>query len=389
MKKLFLLLTIFICMSYITSSQTIIESNNQFTFDFYKKIKANSNFIFSPASITSAMAMTYVGAKENTLKEISNTFYFNTNLDEFHKDFNSLTQFNINKSSDLQFYNANSIWIDKNLTMNSDYLSNNKKYYSGSAFLEDFNFYPEKARININNWVEKNTNNKITELLKPSSITSSTRLVLVNAIYFKGSWNKQFNESNNTKEDFQVAKRDFQQKTFMNTQINSWYYEDKYAEIIDIPYSDNKYSMMIILPKSYRRMKCLERKLKNDYYNNYTQKRERKRIILSIPKFDMESDYELNETLQSMGIKDAFNSSADFTGITESERLYISNVIHKAKIIVDEEGTEAAAATAVIMRKTSVMLESVEFKANRPFIYILRNNETNCIYFMGKVVNPN
>jgi serpin B len=376
-------------MSYITSSQTIIESNNQFTFDFYKKIKSNGNFIFSPASITSAMAMTYVGAKENTLKEISNTFYFNTNLNEFHKDFNSLTQFNINKSSDLQFYNANSIWIDKNLKMNSDYLSNNKKYYSGSAFLEDFNFYPEKARLNINNWVEKNTNNKITELLKPSSITSSTRMVLVNAIYFKGSWDKQFNEKNNTKEDFQVSKRNFQQKTFMNTQINSWYYEDKYAEIIDIPYSDNKYSMMIILPKSYRRMKCLERKLNDDYYKNYTQKRESKRIILSIPKFDMESDYELNETLQKMGIKDAFNSSADFTGITESERLYISNVIHKAKITVNEEGTEAAAATAVVMRKTSVMIESVEFKANRPFIYILRNNENNCIYFMGKVVNPN
>lgn len=388
MKKVLLALAIVSLCNSIGLTQTLIESNNKFSFDVYKKIKSNENFIFSPASITSAMGMTYAGSKGNTLLEISKTFHFNPNLTDFHKDFNSLSQFNLNKSSNLKFHNANSIWIDKSLNINDDYLSINKKYYAGSAYFEDFVNEPDNARNKINTWVEKQTNNKITNLLKPSSISSSTRLVLVNTIYFKGPWKKQFKEKNNTIEDFQVGKRTYEKKTFMNAGITSWYYQDKYAEIIDILYSDSQYSLMIILPKKYRRMKCLERKLDYDYYLNYTQQKQKKKINLSIPKFDIETDFDLNETLKKMGIKDAFDSRADFSGITQSEQLFISKVLHKAKITVDEEGTEAAAATAVVMRKTSILAETVDFKANRPFIYILRNNQTNCIYFMGKVVNP-
>lgn len=388
MKKTLLILAFFTLISNIGYSQNIIESNNKFSFDIYKKIKTNENFIFSPASITSAMGMTYAGSKGNTLAEISKVFHFNPSLDEFHKDFRFLTQFNTIKTSNLEFHSANSIWIDKSLRIKDEYMDINKKFYSGSAFLEDFVNKPDIARNHINKWVEKQTNNKITNLLKPSSIASSTRLVLVNAIYFKGPWDKAFNEKNNTKEDFQIERRTFEEKTFMNTQVNSWYYQDKYAEIIDIPYSDKRYSLMIILPKKYRRMKCVEKKLCYNYYINYTKQKQKKKINLSIPKFEIESDFDLNETLIKMGIKDAFNSTADFSGISESEKLYISKVLHKAKISIDEKGTEAAAATAVVMRKTSILAETVDFKANRPFIYILRNNQTNSIYFMGKVVNP-
>ena len=382
MKKSLLLLALIFGINHTAFNQVIIQSNNKFCFDFYKKIKSNENFIFSPASITSAMAMTYAGAKGNTSEEISNTFYFNKNLDEFHKDFYSLSQFSINKSSDLIFHNANSLWIDKSLKINDDFLKTNKKYYAGTSYSEDFIYNPDLARKTINNWVSKKTNNKITNLLKPTHITNSTRLVLVNAMYFKGSWNKKFQEKNNTEENFQIAKREYEKKTFMNTSINSWYYEDKYAQIIDIPYTDRNYSLMIILPKKYRNLRKIEKRLSYDYYENYITNKVRKKIILSLPKFDLESYFDLNKTLQSMGINDAFKSSADFSGITETEQLYISNVLHKAKIIVQEDGT------AVVMRKTSALIESVNFKANRSFIYILRNNKNNCIYFMGKVVNP-
>lgn len=389
MKKLFFILIMSAFMSNV-HSQSIIESNNRFCFDIYQKIKQNENYIFSPASITSAMAMTYSGAKNNTFKEIGDVFYFNKDINEFNKDFSKLTEFNLIERSNLQFSNANSIWFEESLELNKQFLEVNKQFYSGSAYQENFITEPEKARNNINSWVEDKTNNKIKNLLKPSAITNETRLVLVNALYFKGPWDKQFNEKNNTIDDFQIRPEVFNKVTFMNTTLSTWYYEDKYAQIVDIPYSDSKFSLMIIMPKSFFKLRRFENKIFNyEYYMNYNANKVRKGVKLSIPKFDIESDFDLNETLIKMGVKDAFSGSADFSGITSKEQLVISNVIHKAKIIVNEEGTEAAAATAVIMRKTSMLLDEVKFKVNKPFIYILRNNENNCIYFFGKVVSPN
>jgi serpin B len=387
MKKGLLIFVLLSCTNFLFAQQ-IVESNNKFSFDAYQKIKKNENFIFSPFSISSAIAMTYAGSKNNTLTEISEVFYFNKNLNNFHKDFKNLSEFKSNKNSKVQFYSANSIWIDKDLKLEDTYLTINKKFYSGIAYLQDFQNFPEKSRVKINTWVEKNTNNKITDLLKSSDIDISTRLVLVNALYFNGSWDKQFKKEENTIEKFQIGKRIFEDKTFMNATINSSYYEDKLAEIIDIYYSNAKYSLMIIIPKSYRKMKKFEKSLSFEYYMQLEKMKKMKRVNLSIPKFEIETDLNLNETLQRMGIKDAFNSSADFSGITTQEKLYISNVVHKAKITVTENGTEAAAATAVVMRKTSFIADQVDLKIDKPFIYILRNTENNCIYFMGKIVNP-
>jgi len=388
MKK-YILILVFLANVNLLFSQQIIESNNKFSFDIYKQLKnKNENFILSPFSISSAMAMTYAGSKNNTLSEISKTFYFNQNLKDFHKDFNNLYSSNHNKKSKVQFYSANSIWIHKNLNLKADYLSINKQFYSGTAFFEDFQNNPEKSRININGWVEKNTNKQISNLLKPSDITQSTRLVLVNALYFNGSWDKQFKEEQNTTENFQISRKKFEKKTFMNTAVNTTYYEDKIAEIININYVDSRYSMMIIMPKSFKKMRKLEKTLSYEYYMKIDEEGVNQRINLSIPKFKIETDINLNEILQNMGINDAFNSSADFSGITSEEKLYISNVVHKAKIEVSENGTEAAAATAVVMRKTAFLPAQVDIKINRPFIYFIRNTENNCIYFMGKVINP-
>jgi len=383
-------LSIFLQPAIAQNNTSIIESNNQFSFDIYKKLKnSNENLIFSPASITSAIAMTYVGAKNNTFDEISNTFHFNNNIDEFSKDYINLTDFSQREKSDINFHNANSLWIQEGLKLNQQFLNINKQYFSSSLHLTDFVKEPEKSRLNINQWVEKNTNNKITNLIQPSSIDNTTRLVLVNALYFKGSWKDKFNKEKNTKDNFQIDKKDNVKTVFMNRYINSWYYSDKYSQIIDITYSNENISLMIILPKSYKKLRKVEKKLNNEYYSNYTQNREKRRINLSLPKFNIESEFDLNKTLSELGIKEAFTEAADFSGITSTEKLYISKVVHKANIAVNEEGTEAAAATAVMMRKTSVLLEDIDFIVNKPFIYILRNNKNNCIYFMGKIINPN
>jgi serpin B len=177
----------------------------------------------------------------------------------------------------------------------------------------------------------------------------------------------------------------------MNNSISSWYYEDKYCEIIDIPYENKDISLLILLPKTYKKLKKVEKQLNYEYYQNYLNQKSLKRIQLSLPKFNTESEFDLNESLNNLGIKEAFTMSADFSGITEKEKLYISKVVHKANIELDEEGTEAAAATAVVMRKTTAMpIEDVViFKADRPFIYMIRDQKTNTIYFIGKILNPN
>lgn len=389
--------TFIIALSFLVLSQSsfaqkeasIIESNNKFSFDIYQKLKKQSeNIIFSPASITSALAMTYVGAKNNTLNEISKTFYFDIDINTFSKDYTKLLNLKEISKSELSFYNANSLWIQNELSLKKNFLNINKQYFSSSLHFTDFVNEPELSRLKINQWVEDNTNKKIKDLLEANTIDNSTRLVLVNALYFKGAWQNKFDKKNNTVENFQVGRNKFIKATYMNRYIHSWYYEDKYAQIIDIPYSGEDISLMIILPKSYKKIKKFEKKLNYEYYINYAQNKEILRIDLSLPKFSIESDFNLNRTLHEMGIKDAFTSNADFSGITEQERLFISRVIHKANIAIDEEGTEATAATAVVMRKSLFLGDEVKVNINKPFIYILRNNVNNCIYFMGKINNP-
>lgn len=388
--KTFIIALSFLILSQSSHAQkeaSIIESNNKFSFDIYQKLKKHSeNIIFSPASITSAIAMTYIGAKNNTFDEISNTFYFDADINTFSKDYTNLLQID---KSELSLYNANSLWIQNELSINKNFININKQYFSSSLHFTDFVNESELSRLKINQWVEDNTNKKIKDLLEANTVDNSTRLVLVNALYFKGAWQNKFDKEKNTTENFQLGKNEFIKANFMNRYIYSWYYEDKDAQIVDIPYSDGNISLMIIMPKSFKKIKKFEKKLNYEYYINYTQKKERKRIDLSLPKFSIESDYNLNRTLHEMGIKDAFTSTADFSGITDQEKLFISRVIHKANITVDEEGTEATAATAVVMRKSLILCDEVKLNINKPFIYILRNNTNNCIYFMGKIKNPN
>jgi len=372
------------------NNTTIIESNNRFAFDVYAKLKkTGDNLILSPASITSAMAMTYMGARANTLKEISSTFYFAKDKNQLGKSYNAhFYDYNESKENNVKLFNANSLWIQDGLKLNQDFLSVNKNYFGSLLQQVDFIKKTEESRITINSWVEKNTNNRIKNLIKPSAIDNTTRLVLVNAIFFKAPWEKAFKKEQNTTDRFQTGKSGFISTTFMNKTMNLRYYSDKCAQIVDIPYSGGDYSLMIILPKSFKAFKKIEEVLDFGYYQNFISNKELKRVNLSMPKFSIESEFDLNKTLAELGMKEAFTESANFSGITEQERLFISTVAHKANITIDEEGTEAAAATAVMMTKTSIMIDTVDFKVDKPFFFILRNNKNNLIYFMGKISNP-
>jgi serpin B len=390
-KTLILLLVIFQFSSVIKSQnkQIIVDNNNRFAIDLYKELKNNrENLVFSPFSISSAMAMTYAGAENRTAKEFQKTLFFLEDKQLFHQEFSNLFQGIVaDKKKRVEFYNANSLWIQQNFKLKEEFLNINKKYYSSALFYTDF-YQAQKAANEINEWVEKNTRNKITNLLQPSALSSDTRLVLVNALYFKGEWNKPFREEKNSKEKFTISKKEEVTTTFMNGQITTWYYKDCLKEIIEIPYANRDYSMMIILPQNFRKLKRVERFLSVKCMKKYEDKKEKFKVNLSIPKFKIGSEFDLKEVFQALGMKDAFAGSADFSGMTEETRLFIDEIIHKAVIDVNEAGTEAAAATAVVMRKTSVLMESVSFKADRPFIYAIRNTRDGTIYFLGKVTNP-
>ncbi|MGE0089210.1 MAG: serpin family protein [Bacteroidales bacterium] len=386
-----LVLSLFSLNSMAQDNSLISNGNNRFAADLYKQIKTEPvNQFYSPLSISSALAMTYAGAKGETHNQMSKTLYFSEIQEELHANFSQLIKnLTETEAEGIQLNIANSLWLQENMQLLDQYLSITNKYYHAGVNKVNFVTSPENSRKTINKWVEKNTNNKIINLLPDGSIHSQTRMVLVNAIYFNGAWEKVFDKNKNTTEPFFVFKTCETQATFMNNYINSGFYEDNLLSIVEIPYKNRNQSMIIILPKAKYGLKEIEKLFEQNLLPGYFEKMEDKRINLSIPKFKSESTYELQEELGKMGMPVAFSNSADFSGITGDKSLAIDKVIHKAFIDVNEEGTEAAAATAVTMRKTSVLLDEVQFKADHPFVYLIKDNDTNTILFVGRLMNPN
>jgi len=367
------------------------EGNTKFATLLYHQIKSEpTNVFYSPFSISSALAMTYAGAKGETLNQMSKTLFFPIDQNELHNNFNLLITSLLNNDTDgIKLKIANSLWLQENLKISDQFISTNEKYYNAGIMPLDFISDPEKSRITINNWVEKNTNDKITNLLPDGSIHSETRMVLVNAIYFKGRWDKTFDKSLNTTGVFYVFKTCQTQATYMNNYLNTNYYEDNLLSIVEIPYTEKKQSLLIILPKERYGLKDVEKVFDQNSLSDYFNKMIARRVNLSIPKFKTEATYDLKSNLSKMGMPIAFTNNADFSGITGDKSLAIDKVIHKAFIDVNEEGTEAAAATAVTMRKTSMMLDEARFNADHPFIYLIKDNDTNTILFVGRLMDPN
>jgi len=338
----------------------------------------------------SALAMTYAGASGNTKKQMSEVLYFNLPDDELHFAFSKLNSILNTPKSDFQLAIANSLWGQINYPFQEDFLDLVKKYYSAGFNLVDFvdEINREKARNEINKWVEDRTNQKIRELIHKEDLNPMTRLVLVNAIYFKGKWKYTFNKEETREMPFFLNENKTLKVSMMH-QINEFnYYEDKNLQAIELPYSGNELSMVVILPKE-RNLSKIEKNLTYDMLNSISRSMEKEKVDLYIPRFKIEKRYILNEALMKLGMTDAFiDMLADFSGMTGDKDLYISKVIHQSFIEVNEEGTEAAAATAVIMSGKSIGLGPKVFKADHPFLFFIIHKPTNTILFMGRFIEP-
>ena len=370
--------------------QMVVDANNKFAFDLYSQLNKTEkgNIFYSPYSISAALAMTYEGAKGQTADEIKSVFHFpednilRPNFAAIYNDINSNVK-------DYELKTGNALWVQQDFPLLSDYIARVEKYYGGKATNLDFINESEKSRQTINSFIEEQTNSKIKDLIPPDFINKMTRLVLTNAIYFKGTWQWEFDKTNTQNEDFEITPNNIIKVQMMNMRPEkaSFNYADtEDAQILELPYKGNKISMLVILPT--KDLASIESSLTLEKLNEYKSKmKETKLDSISLPKFEFDSKYFLKDTLSTLGMPTAFLEIADFSGITGKKDLYIDSVIHQAYVKVDEQGTEAAGATAVGMTMTAIMPRNF-FRADHPFIFLIQEKDTGNILFFGRVVNP-
>uniref|UniRef100_A0A8D2N693 Serpin B10 n=1 Tax=Zonotrichia albicollis TaxID=44394 RepID=A0A8D2N693_ZONAL len=406
--------------------ESLSVSTNSFTLDLYKKLNETSkgqNIFFSPWSIATALAMVHLGAKGDTasqMAEVSSEIshvppsagsYINCTVilpmenskeqhgrtvisENIHSDFKKLLS-DINKrKSTYLLKSANRLYEEKTYPLLPKFLQLLTSYYNAKPQAVNFKRAAEQVRGQINSWVENKTERKIQSLLPAGSLHSRTVLVLVNAIYFKGKWEKKFLEKNTSEMPFRISKT----KT---KPVHMMFLKDKFSilhettmklRIIELPYVENELSMFLLLPDDINDNTTgleLVKELTYEKLSEWTKSDNmmKAEVDLYLPKLKLEENYDLKSPLSSMGIRNAFNpGQADFTGMSLKKDLFISEVIHKAFVEVNEEGTEAAAATGVLMMRSRI--PTMTFKADHPFIFFIRHNKSQTILFFGRFCSP-
>ncbi|MEN7972590.1 MAG: serpin family protein [Verrucomicrobiota bacterium] len=360
------------------------ESVNQFTFDLYKKLAAekDGNLFLSPYSISSALAMVYGGARGETAEQINRTFRFG-GQGATHPAFSFLRKKlnGIQGKGHVQLSVANSLWPQKEYTFLPDYLSLTKEFYGSEIVPVDYKADTEGTRLKINGWVEEKTNDRIKDLIPQGMLDPITRLVLANAIYFKGDWTRQFRPEATRPAPFKLADGSRVGVPMMSQTDDFKLARGKDFQALELPYEGGDLSMVVLLSNKPGDFPSLDSETLSNLQFNEME------VLVQLPKFKLESEFRLGDMLAAMGMPLAFSDKADFSGMDGSRELYIGAVVHKAFVEVNEEGTEAAAATAVVMKTTSICMPP-QFIANRPFLFLIRENSTGAILFIGRVANP-
>ena len=389
------------------AGQLVVQGNNHFALELYRKLCGrDGNLFFSPYSISTALAMTYAGARETTAEQMAEALRLPTSAkvladmkapgepmtqEEFAEAFGEIAK-DLRGRGGQEKYElrvANALWGQKDYAFLHSFIEQVEAAYAGKLEDVDFVTAAEKARQTINAWVEKQTNGKIKDLISQGVLDAMTRLVLTNAIYFKGNWATQFKEARTREAPFTLADGGTVQTPMMNQRESFGYAETDTLQVLEMPYVGKELSMVILLPKKMSGLGALERQLSAEHLAQWLDPLAQREVVVSIPKFKMTDKFSLGPVLASMGMPLAFSREADFSGMTGGRDLYISSVIHQAYVDVNEEGTEAAAATAVTMRLTSIGPDRTPiFRADHPFIFMIRDTVSGGILFLGRVMNP-
>jgi len=370
----------------------VVDANNQFAFDLYKNwASREGNMFFSPYSISSALAMTYEGAKGKTADEMQKVLHFPADSNARRSGFSQINAQINGKDKPYALATANALWAQNGYPFSQDYLNIVEQTYGGKATNLDFKKNSEGSRKTINAWVENKTNNKIVDLIPSGSITAATRLVLTNAIYFKANWTSQFDKDATYDADFNTSSNTIK-TPMMHDGGNFNYVESSDLQVLELPYLGDDLSMLIILPRSS--LSSVEASLDATKLTQLRTSLKTEDVAVSLPTFKMETTYLMAEDLPNMGMPTAFSDKdANFSGMTSAnEQFYISQVIHQAFVNVTESGTEAAGATAVIIAGiTAIVGEQPQpkiFNADHPFIFIIQQKDTGNMLFMGRMSDP-
>jgi serpin B len=373
-------------------TKPLVKGNTAFALDLYKTLyKQEGNLFFSPYSISTALAMTYAGARGDTREQMTEALTFTLQESQLHGAFARL-QAQLNTEQDkgeIELTVANALWAEQLYSFLEDFIQSTNENYGAPLNRVDFKNNPEQTRTRINAWVEQKTNDKIKDLIQPGVLNPLTRLVLTNAIYFKGNWALQFSEHKTRMDQFWTAPDKAIMVPLMTQTDHFAYWENERMQVLELSYLGNSLSMVVLLPRKIDGLSALETDLTVENLTDWTQMPTRKREIrIVLPKFTMTFALDLKQTLIAMGMPDAFTAQADFSGMTGNRDLYISAVIHKAFVDVNEKGTEAAAATAVVMQQLSYGTPPPEFRADHPFLFLIRHNPSGSILFLGRVTDP-
>jgi serpin B len=375
----------------------LAKGSNTFGLALYERLRSQrGNLVMSPASVTTALAMTWGGARGDTMKEMQRVLGFEGDQDTVMQTSGQLAAMLTSPDRPVTFRIANRLFGEKTYQFEASFLDKTRAAFGAPLEPVDFKGAPDPARLHINQWVESKTEKRIKDLLPERSIDRDMRLVLVNAIYFLGDWLEPFDKDSTMDMPFFVTKSTKKNVPTMHRTDGFSYAERSGFKALELPYKGGQMSMLLILPDETDGLDELEKRLSVQVLDETVRALQGKRIFLSLPKFEVvpEESISLASHLKAMGMPLAFDADrADFTGIANppnpADRLYIGNVFHKAFVKVDEKGTEAAAATAVLMpRAGSAPMQPTEFKADHPFLFFIRDTASGLVLFMGRVANP-
>ncbi|MBU5616386.1 serpin family protein [Psychrobacter sp. TAE2020] len=371
----------------------VVTANNQFAIAMYKQIEgkseqADDNVFFSPYSLSTAMAMLYAAAEGETKQQIQKTFHY-PSMDILNPNSAALyNQFN-KPNPGYKLATVNDLWMQQGLTPTKSYIDTVQRYYSGQVTAVDFEGSPDPARQSINKRIAEKTNQLIPELLPRGSIKSDTAVVLTNAIYFKGDWTLPFTAERTSAQPFYNDIGRASSVQMMRQQSYFDYYEDKHIQVVQLPYKGDDLSMLVVLPKFNHKlaMQQLDKSLSATKVKQWSSGLVRQEVNLHLPKFKLDARYQMKTLLANMGMPKAFQNNAEFNLYADGPPIKLDEVYHQAVVTVDEKGTEAAAAAGAVGMYVG-MSYPVEFKADHPFMFIIKDNKTDAILFLGQVNKP-
>ena len=382
--------------------EAVIEASNKFTVDLHKVLKNDQNFagknlFYSSCSLSIALAMTSLGARGNTAAQLAKALHWKAipTLHDQEKHF--LEALQASNTANNELLTANRIFLQTEFNLLPGFVEEMKKFYGAEIGEVDYQDDTETARKTVNAWVAEKTKQKIQNMIPEGVFSTRTRLSLVNAIYFKGFWQNQFDKEATSKQSFSVSISEKTEVDMMHLTKNLKHAQDVgelACQILELPYQGEDLSMIILLPHDTSGLDTLEENLTHERLQQAlaaVSKSRPQKVEVSLPRFELTQQFKLKEILIKMGVTDMFSEfNSNFSGIIPGpERLYVSHVVHKAFVEVNEKGTEAAAATAVVMMsRMAVPMVDVTFCADHPFLFMICHKKSSAILFMGRLVKP-